>query len=98
MLRLAYIDHAQLHMPMLAILQVLLMAAKTFPVIVEKLLKSGWSPDTPVCVVHAVGRPEQASVASTLALMAADPTRIVAESPCIIIVGGVAKGFDSVDL
>jgi siroheme synthase len=68
------------------------MAAKTFPAIVDKLLESGWEAATPVSCVHALGRPEQVSLTSTLEAVAADPMQLGAKSPCIIIVGRVANG------
>ena len=70
---------------------VVYMGIKNLPIIVEKLIRYGRAPETPVAVVRWASTPEQRSVVGTLATI----TQVVHEAkikpPSLIIVGEVVK-------
>ncbi|MFZ5798210.1 MAG: uroporphyrinogen-III synthase, partial [Thermodesulfobacteriota bacterium] len=70
---------------------------KNLPVITQKLIENGRSPETPVAVVRWASTPEQQSVEGTLATI----TEVVKEAgikpPALIIVGDVVKLRGTID-
>ncbi len=76
---------------------VVYMGIKNLPVIVEKLIKYGRSPQTPVAVVRWASTPEQKSVVGTLATI----TEVVRDAgikpPSLIIIGEVVRLRETID-
>lgn len=76
---------------------VVYMGIKNLPIIVEKLLRYGRDPKTPVAVVRWASTPEQQTVVATLETL----TEAVAESgikpPSLIIIGEVVKLRERID-
>ena len=72
---------------------VVFMGQRTFPAMVELLVKNGLAPDTPALLAEAVGHPHQRLVRSTVTdlaaiLQAEGPSK----HPALIIYGPLAKG------
>jgi uroporphyrinogen III methyltransferase/synthase len=76
---------------------VIFMGIKNLPIITQKLIENGRSPETPVAVVRWASTPEQQSVEGTLATI----TEVVKEAgikpPALIIVGEVVKLRSTID-
>ena len=68
---------------------VILMGLTNLPTIVEKLIKHGRPPHTPVAVIHSGTTPEQESVIGTLADIV-DRSALI-EAPALIVVGDVVS-------
>ncbi|MBD2652655.1 uroporphyrinogen-III C-methyltransferase [Synechocystis sp. FACHB-383] len=67
---------------------VILMGTKNLPVVVDKLLRAGKSPGTPMAVIKNAGRPEQQTWGGTLADMV-EKTQGQSLAPGVIVVGDV---------
>jgi siroheme synthase len=69
---------------------VVYMGVSTAGLIAARLLDAGWSADTPVIAVENATRDNERRVATTVAELADDPTRLGLSSPAILIFGEVA--------
>jgi uroporphyrin-III C-methyltransferase/precorrin-2 dehydrogenase/sirohydrochlorin ferrochelatase len=69
---------------------VVYMGVSTAGLIAARLLDAGWSADTPVIAVENATRDNERRVATTIAELAADPSRLGLSSPAILIFGEVA--------
>jgi uroporphyrin-III C-methyltransferase / precorrin-2 dehydrogenase / sirohydrochlorin ferrochelatase len=69
------------------------MGVATAGVLAAMLLECGWSPATPVMAVERASQPGERRVATTLDVLAADPSRLELKGPAILICGEVA-GLD----
>ena len=70
---------------------VILMGLGNLPFIVERLLKAGKSPHTPVAVIGQGSLPEQVVLVSTLAQVVQDVQARQPRPPAVILVGEVAR-------
>ncbi len=66
------------------------MGVATAGVLAAKLLASGWSPATPIMAVERASHAAERRVASTLDVLADDPSRLGLKGPAILICGEVA--------
>lgn len=72
---------------------VVFMGQRTFPAMVEMLVKNGLAPDTPALLAEAVGHPHQRLVRSTVTELAAIlQAEGPSKHPALIIYGPLAKG------
>jgi uroporphyrin-III C-methyltransferase / precorrin-2 dehydrogenase / sirohydrochlorin ferrochelatase len=69
---------------------VVYMGVSTAGLIAARLIDAGWSADTPVIAVESATRDDERRVATTVAELAADPSRLGLNSPAILIFGEVA--------
>jgi uroporphyrin-III C-methyltransferase/precorrin-2 dehydrogenase/sirohydrochlorin ferrochelatase len=69
---------------------VVYMGVSTAGLIATRLLEAGWSAETPVIAVENATRDHERRVATTVAELAADPSRLGLNSPAILIFGEVA--------
>ena len=76
---------------------VVYMGIKNLPVITEKLIKYGRSPETPVAVVRWASTPQQHSVVGTLATITEVVRQAGIKPPALVIVGEVVKLRKSID-
>ncbi|BDA46524.1 Uroporphyrinogen-III C-methyltransferase [Coccomyxa sp. Obi] len=70
---------------------VLLMSGRSLPAIVDGLVSSGWSPDTPVAVVRSAGLTDQATWLSQLHSILEATKDAGSLSPCVTVVGRVVS-------
>lgn len=70
---------------------VVLMGLKNLPAIVERLLKAGKSPDTPVAVVCQGSLPEQVTLVSRLGRVVEEVEAHELQPPAVIVVGEVVQ-------
>lgn len=70
---------------------VILMGLRNLPAIVERLLKAGKSPDTPVAVVCQGSLPEQVTLVSRLGQVVEEVEAHGLQPPAIIVVGEVVR-------
>lgn len=75
---------------------VLLMGVRTLPEIVDKLIQSGRSPDTPAAVIRWGTTPEQRTVTGTLADIAQRVEEAGISPPAITVVGEVVRLRDTI--
>ena len=66
------------------------MGVSTAGLIAGRLLDAGWKPETPVVAVENASRDNERRVATTIAELAADPSRLGLTSPAVLIFGAVA--------
>jgi siroheme synthase len=66
------------------------MGVSTAGLIATRLLGAGWKPATPVIAVENASRDNERRVATAIAELAADPSRLGLNSPAILIFGEVA--------
>jgi uroporphyrinogen III methyltransferase / synthase len=76
---------------------VVYMGIKNLPIIVDKLIKYGRDPQTPVAVVRWASTPEQKSVVGTLATITEVVKAAGIKPPSLIIVGEVVKLRETID-
>jgi uroporphyrin-III C-methyltransferase/precorrin-2 dehydrogenase/sirohydrochlorin ferrochelatase len=69
---------------------VVYMGVSTAGLIATRLLGAGWKPATPVIAVENASRDNERRVATAIAELAADPSRLGLNSPAILIFGEVA--------
>jgi uroporphyrin-III C-methyltransferase len=69
---------------------VILMGARSLPVIIERLLQYGRSPQTPIAIIRWAGHPQQQIWIGTLATIGQQTSR-QALSPCVIVIGEVVR-------
>jgi siroheme synthase len=69
---------------------VVYMGVSTAGLIAARLLDAGWSAETPVIAVENASRDNERRVATAIAELAADPSRLGLNSPAILIFGEVA--------
>lgn len=69
---------------------VVYMGVSTAGLIAIRLLDTGWNAETPVIAVENATRDNERRVATTVAELAADPSRLGLKSPAILIFGEVA--------
>ncbi|MFN3395204.1 MAG: uroporphyrinogen-III C-methyltransferase [Thermodesulfovibrionales bacterium] len=74
---------------------VILMAIRNIENLVDKLIKNGRSPDTPVAVIRWGTRPDQRTIVSTLRDLVSDIKDNEIKPPSVIVVGDVVKLRDS---
>ncbi|GMR10782.1 MAG: hypothetical protein BMS9Abin28_1605 [Anaerolineae bacterium] len=70
---------------------VVLMGMRNLPLIVQRLLKAGKSPETPVAVVCHGSLPDQVTLVSTLGEVAAEVSDQSLQPPAIVVVGEVVR-------
>ncbi len=70
---------------------VVLMAVRNLKALVEKLVKNGRSPDTPVAVVRWGTRPDQRTIVSTLAEIVATVREKEIKPPAVVVIGDVVR-------
>jgi uroporphyrinogen III methyltransferase/synthase len=73
------------------------MGIKNLPIITEKLMANGRSPETPVVVVRWASTPEQQSVEGTLATIADRVRAAKIKPPALIVVGEVVSLRDKIN-
>lgn len=73
------------------------MGIKNLPIITEKLMAHGRSPETPVVVVRWASTPEQQSVDGTLATIADKVKAAKIKPPALIVVGEVVSLRDKIN-
>ncbi len=73
------------------------MGIKNLPIITEKLMAHGRSPETPVVVVRWASTPEQQSVEGTLATIADKVQAARIKPPALIVVGEVVSLRDKIN-
>ncbi len=66
------------------------MGVATAGVLAEKLLGAGWSPATPIMAVERASHAAERRVATTLDVLADDPSRLGLNGPAVLICGEVA--------
>lgn len=66
------------------------MGVATAGVLAEQLLSSGWSPATPIMAVERASHAGERRVATTLDVLADDPSRLGLNGPAVLICGEVA--------
>jgi uroporphyrinogen III methyltransferase / synthase len=76
---------------------VVYMGIKNLPIIVDKLIKYGRDPKTPVAVVRWASTPQQQSVVGTLETITEVVRTAGIKPPSLIIVGEVVKLRDTID-
>lgn len=76
---------------------VIYMGIKTLPVLTEKLIGFGRSPDTPVAVVRWASTPQQRSVEGTLATISQVVQEADIKPPALVIIGDVVKLRKTID-
>jgi len=76
---------------------VIYMGIKNLPIITQKLMDNGRSPDTPVAVVRWASTPIQRSVVGTLATITDVVHKADIKPPALVIVGEVVKLRKSID-
>ncbi|WP_417909432.1 uroporphyrinogen-III C-methyltransferase [Candidatus Electronema sp. PJ] len=76
---------------------VVYMGIKNLPIIAQKLIDNGRSPDTPVAVVRWASTPQQRSVVGTLATITEVVQKAKIGPPALVIVGEVVKLRESID-
>ena len=76
---------------------VVYMGIKNLPFIVDKLIKNGRDPKTPVAVVRWASTPEQESVVATLDAIVEAVREKGIKPPSLVIVGEVVKLRDTID-
>ena len=69
---------------------VILMGAKTLPEIIDRLLRHGRSPQTPIAIIRWAGHPQEQLWISTLEAIVHHVGRHLL-SPCIIVIGEVVR-------
>ncbi|XSG80883.1 MAG: siroheme synthase CysG [Methyloligella sp. ZOD6] len=69
---------------------VLYMGVSTAGEVAGKLLRAGWSPETPVLAVENASRADERRVATRLSLLAEDSGRLRLNSPAVLFFGAVA--------
>lgn len=69
---------------------VLYMGVATAGAVAEKLLRSGWSPETPVLAVENASRDNERRVGTRLSMLAEDPARLRLRSPAVLFFGEIA--------
>ena len=74
---------------------VIYMGVKTAPLIAEKLMADGLTPDVPVAVVENAARPSMRVLRGSLAALPALVEREAVKSPALIIIGEVAAREDA---
>lgn len=74
---------------------VILMAIRNIENLVEKLIKNGRSPDTPVAVIRWGTRPDQRTIVSTLRDLVSEIKENEIKPPSVIVVGDVVRLRDS---
>jgi uroporphyrinogen III methyltransferase/synthase len=74
---------------------VVLMAVKNIDVLVEKLVKNGRSPDTPVAVIRWGTRPDQKTIVSTLRGIVSEVKEKEIKPPAVVVIGDVVRLRDS---
>lgn len=74
---------------------VILMAIRNIENLVEKLIKNGRSPDTPVAVIRWGTRPDQRTIVSTLRNLVSEIKDNEIKPPSVIVVGDVVRLRDS---
>lgn len=74
---------------------VILMAIRNIENLVEKLIKNGRSPDTPVAVIRWGTRPDQRTIVSTLRNLVSEIKENEIKPPSVIVVGDVVRLRDS---
>jgi uroporphyrin-III C-methyltransferase/precorrin-2 dehydrogenase/sirohydrochlorin ferrochelatase len=70
---------------------VLLMAVQNLPLIAERLVHGGRSPDTPLAVISEGTMPGEKTLLSTLGSVHEDMTREAVRPPAIVVIGDVVK-------
>ncbi len=70
---------------------VVLMAVKNLDMLVEKLIRNGRSPETPVAVVRWGTRPDQKTVVSSLGEIVSEVKGKEIKPPAVVIIGDVVK-------
>ncbi|WP_417914077.1 uroporphyrinogen-III C-methyltransferase [Candidatus Electronema sp. JM] len=70
---------------------IIYMGIKNLPLISQKLIENGRSPDTPVAVVRWASTPQQRSVVGTLATISEVVAQAKITPPALVIVGEVVK-------
>lgn len=76
---------------------VIYMGIKTLPMISQKLIEHGRSPETPVAVVRWASTPQQQSVVGTLATICERVQEADIKPPALIIVGEVVRLREIID-
>lgn len=74
---------------------VILMAIRNIENLVDKLIKNGRSPDTPVAVIRWGTRPDQRTIVSTLRNLVSEIRENEIKPPSVIVVGDVVRLRDS---
>jgi uroporphyrinogen III methyltransferase/synthase len=74
---------------------VVLMAVKNLDMLVEKLIRNGKSPETPVAVVRWGTRPDQKTIVSTLRDIVSDVKGHEIKPPAVVVIGEVVKLRDT---
>jgi uroporphyrinogen III methyltransferase/synthase len=74
---------------------VVLMAVKNLDVLVEKLIRNGRSPETPVAVVRWGTRPDQKTIVSTLREIVSEVKGKEIKPPAVVIIGDVVRLRDT---
>ncbi len=76
---------------------VFLMGVKNLPNIIEKLIKNGKSPDTPVAVIQWGTLPQQKTVLGSLKNIIDEVKKKNIQAPAIIVIGEVVKLRDKIN-
>ncbi len=76
---------------------VFLMGVKNLPLIVEKLLQEGKSPDTPVALIRRGTYMSQQTVTGTLANIVAQAKAVNLQPPTVIVIGAVVSLRERLD-
>jgi uroporphyrinogen III methyltransferase/synthase len=71
------------------------MAVKNLDMLVEKLIRNGKSPETPVAVVRWGTRPDQKTIVSTLRDIVSDVKGHEIKPPAVVVIGEVVKLRDT---
>jgi uroporphyrinogen III methyltransferase/synthase len=74
---------------------VVLMAVKNLDVLVERLVRNGKSPGTPVAVVRWGTRPDQKTIVSTLGEIVSEVKGKEIKPPAVVVIGDVVKLRDT---
>jgi uroporphyrinogen III methyltransferase/synthase len=73
------------------------MGIKHLPEVVERLVKGGRAPETPVAVIHRATWPEQRTLDTTLGTVVEDVKRSGMKPPALVIVGEVTTARSTLD-